>query len=176
VRPPAAPPLELLPAGGFRFAIITSRFNEAITQALRDGAREALIEAGASEAALELFDVPGAFELPQAARCAAETGRFDAVVCLGCVVRGETAHFEYISSAAANGIMAAAGETGVPMAFGVLTTDTLAQAQARSIPGPDNKGREAAAAAIEMATMFRKLGRPPAKVSTTGGLGFTGRS
>ena len=166
----------LLPAGGFRFAIITSRFNETITHALRDGAREALIEAGGPEAALEVFEVPGAFELPQAARCAAETGRFDAVICLGCVIRGETAHFEYISSAAANGIMSAAGETGVPMAFGVLTTDTMAQAEARSAPGPDNKGREAAAAAIEMATMFRKLGRPPAKVSTTGGLGFTGRS
>jgi 6,7-dimethyl-8-ribityllumazine synthase len=166
----------LLPAGGFRFAIVTSRFNETITHALRDGAREALIEAGAGDAALELFEVPGAFELPQAARCAAETGRFDAVICLGCVIRGETAHFEYISSAAANGIMSAAGDTGVPMAFGVLTTDTMAQAHARSAPGPDNKGREAAAAAIEMATMFRKLGRPPAKVSTTAGLGFTGRS
>jgi 6,7-dimethyl-8-ribityllumazine synthase len=166
----------LLPAGGFRFAILTSRFNEGITHALRDGAREALIEAGAAESALELFEVPGAFELPQAARCAAETGRFDAVISLGCVIRGETAHFEYISGAAANGIMAAAGETGVPMAFGVLTTDTVAQAHARSAPGPDNKGREAAAAAIEMATMFRKFGRPQAKISTTGGLGFTGRS
>jgi 6,7-dimethyl-8-ribityllumazine synthase len=166
----------LLTAAGFRFAIVTSRFNDTITHALRDGAHEALLEAGAAASAIEGFDVPGAFELPQAARCAAETGRFDAVICLGCVIRGETAHFEYISSAAANGIMAAAGDTGVPMAFGVLTTDTLAQAQARSAPGPDNKGREAAAAAIEMATMFRKLGRPPAKVSSTGGLGFTGRS
>lgn len=175
MRPPAGSPPELLPAGGFRFAILTSRFNEGITRALRDGARDALIEAGAAEAALEQFEVPGAFELPQGARCAAETGRFDAIICLGCVIRGETAHFEYVSSAAANGIMAAAGETGVPMAFGVLTTDTVDQAHARSAPGPDNKGREAAAAAIEMATMFRKLGRPAAKLPG-GGLGFTGRS
>ena len=177
MRPSAASAPALLPAGGFRFCIITSRYNEEITHALRDGAREALLEAGAGDAALELFDVPGAFELPQAARCAAETGRFDAIICLGCVIRGETAHFEYISRAAADGIMAAAGETGVPMAFGVLTTDTLAQAQARSVPGPDNKGREAAAAAIELATMFRKLGRPAARVSPAGsGLGFSSRS
>lgn len=176
MRPPAGSPPALLPAGGFRFAIVTSRFNEAVTQALRDGACEALLEAGAEPTSIERFDVPGAFELPQAARCAAETGRFDAVICLGCVIRGETPHFEYISSAAANGLMAAAGETGVPMAFGVLTTDTVAQAQARSAPGPDNKGREAAAAAIEMATMFRQLGRPPAKGSPAVGFGFTGRS
>lgn len=176
MRPPAGSPPVLLPAGGFRFAIVTSRFNEQITDALRDGAREALRDAGAAEANIERFDVPGAFELPQAARCAAETGRFDAVICLGCVIRGETPHFEYISSAAANGLMAAAGETGVPMAFGVLTTDTVAQAQARSVPGPDNKGREAAAAAIEMAVVFRQLGRPPAKSSPSVGLGFSGKS
>ena len=177
MRPSAASTPALPPAGGFRFCIITSRFNEEITHALRDGARETLLEAGAGDAALELLDVPGAFELPQAARCAAETGRFDAIICLGCVIRGETPHFDYISRAAADGIMAAAGETGVPMAFGVLTTDTLAQAQARSVPGPDNKGREAAAAAIEMATIFRRLGRPPAKASPAGGgLGFSSRS
>jgi 6,7-dimethyl-8-ribityllumazine synthase len=172
VRPSGRTTPALLPAGGFRFAIVTSRFNEAITSALREGAHAALLEAGAVEASIELYDVPGAFELPQAARCAAETGRFDAVICLGCVIRGETAHFEYISSAAANGIMAAAGETGVPMAFGVLTTDTVAQAEARSVPGPDNKGREAAAAAIEMATMFRQLGRPAAKSSPSVPFGF----
>jgi 6,7-dimethyl-8-ribityllumazine synthase len=106
---------------------------------------------------VQVFSVPGAFELPQAARAAAETGRFDAIVCLGCVIRGETPHFEYISSAVAHGITAAAGETGVPMAFGVLTTDTAAQAEARSGPGPDNKGREAAAAAIEMAEFHKAM-------------------
>ncbi len=99
--------------------------------------------------------MPGAFELPQAARCAAETGRFDAIICLGCVIRGETPHFEYISSAVAHGIMEAAGETGIPIAFGVLTTDTEAQAEERAGSGRDNKGWEAAAAGIEMAVLFR---------------------
>ena len=144
-------------ASGDRFALIVSRFNEAVTRRLCDGARAALAEAGASPGDVEVFDVPGAFELPQAARCAAEGGRYDAVVCLGCVIRGETPHFEYISAAVAHGIQEASGETGVPMAFGVLTTDTLAQAEARAVEGPDNKGFEAAAAAIEMAVLFRQL-------------------
>lgn len=144
-------------ASGYRFAIIISRFNEAVTRRLCDGARAALTEAGAASHDVEVFDVPGAFELPQAARCAAEGGRYDAVVCLGCVIRGETPHFEYISASVAHGIQEASGETGVPMAFGVLTTDTLAQAEARAVEGPDNKGFEAAAAAIEMAVLFRKL-------------------
>ena len=163
------------PAAGFRFALIVSRFNGQITGALRDAALAVFQEAGANEVDVEELSVPGAYELPQAARAAAETGRFDAVVCLGCVIRGETPHFEYISSAAAYGLMFAAGDTGVPMAFGVLTTDTEAQARERSGPGVDNKGREAALTAIEMAALFRRLGRPPAKASsrpfgfTTGG-------
>jgi 6,7-dimethyl-8-ribityllumazine synthase len=142
-------------ASGFRFAIVFSRFNETITEKLRDGARAALDEAGARASDVEIVSVPGAFELPQAARSLAETGRFDAVVCLGCVIRGATAHFEYIASAVAHGLQAASGETGVPMAFGVLTTDTWEQAEERSGPGRDNKGFEAAAAAVEMAQLFR---------------------
>ena len=152
-------------AAGFRFAVVVSRFNESITGSLREAAVSALREAGAADAEIEVLDVPGAFELPQAARAVAESGRFDAVICLGCVIRGDTPHFEYISSAAAHGVMDAAGETGVPIAFGVLTTDTEAQAQARAGSGSDNKGREAAGAAIEMAALFRRLGRPPAKGS-----------
>ena len=144
-------------AAGCRFAIVVSRFNPTITGSLRDGARAALSEAGAAASDIEEFSVPGAFELPQAARGIAETGRFDAIVALGCVIRGETPHFEYISSAAAHGLMAAAGETGVPMAFGVLTTDTEAQAAARAGSGRENKGFEAAAAAVEMARLFRSL-------------------
>jgi 6,7-dimethyl-8-ribityllumazine synthase len=144
-------------AGGARFALIVSRFNEAITNRLRDAARAALIEAGAADDHISVFSVPGAFELPQAARCVAETGRFDAIVCLGCVIRGETPHFEYISAAAAHGLMQASGETGVPMAFGVLTTDTLDQAEARAGEGRDNKGFEAAAAALDMAALFRSV-------------------
>ena len=120
--------------------------------------------AGASVLETKELSVPGAFELPQAARCAADTGRFDAVICLGCVIRGATPHFEYISAAVAHGIMAAAADTGVPIAFGVLTTDTESQAEERASEGPDNKGREAAAAGIEMAVLFRKLGRPPARM------------
>ena len=138
--------------------MIVSRFNESITGALRDGARAALAEAGVALADIEEWQVPGAFELPQAARRAAETGCFDAIICLGCVIRGETPHFEYIASAVAHGIMDAAGETGVPMAFGVLTTDNEAQAAERAQPGRDNKGWEAAAAAIDLARLFRTLG------------------
>lgn len=157
-------PGQLADASPFRFAIITSRFNESVTTSLRGAALAALKEAGASDAHVQEFSVPGAFEIPQAARAAAESGRFDAIVCLGCIIRGETPHFDYIASAVAHGITEAAGETGVPMAFGVLTTDNLDQATARSGPGPDNKGREAAAAAIEMATLYKSLtthsGRP----------------
>jgi 6,7-dimethyl-8-ribityllumazine synthase len=140
-----------------RFAIVVSRFNQVITTRLCEGARAALGEAGAAPADVEVFDVPGAFELPQAARAVAEDGRFDAVICLGCVIRGETPHFEYISASVAHGVQAAAGDTGVPMAFGVLTTGTWAQAEERAGEGRANKGFEAAAAAIEMAVLFRRL-------------------
>lgn len=159
----ATPPTALPGAAGYRFAVIVSRFNASITGALGAAARAALLESGVSASDIEEISVPGAFELPQAARCAAETGRFDAVICLGCVIRGATPHFEYISSAVAHGLMEAAGETGVPIAFGVLTTDTEAQAEERAGPGRDNKGWEAAAAGIEMAVLFRRLGRPPAR-------------
>ena len=154
---------QLPDAAGCRFALVVSRFNTSITSSLRDGARAALTEAGARTSDVEEFDVPGAFELPQATRAVAETGRFDAIVALGCVIRGETPHFDYICTAVAHGLTTAAGETGVPITFGVLTTDTEAQAIARSGAGRDNKGFEAAAAAIEMARLFRALrdvGRP----------------
>ena len=160
---PDTGPAPLPRAAGFRFALVVSRFNERVTGSLRDAAHAALREAGVADADIEELSVPGAFELPQAARCAADTGRFDAIVCLGCVIRGATPHFEYISAATAQGVMAAAGDTGVPMAFGVLTTDTEAQAEERAGAGPDNKGREAAAAAIEMALLFRRMGRPAAR-------------
>lgn len=152
---------EIPSAAGYRFAVVVSRFNPAVTESLRRAAEAALSEAKAD--GVETVHVPGAYELPQAARCLAETGRFDAVVCLGCVIRGETPHFDYISSAVAHGVMQAAGDTGVPIAFGVLTTNDEAQALARAGEGPDNKGREAAVAAIEMAILFRNYGRPPAR-------------
>lgn len=160
MRAQEQPPAPLGDASAFRFAVIVSRFNETITSSLRDAAVAALKAAGATDTNVHVFSVPGAFEVPQAARAAAETGRFDAVVCLGCIIRGETPHFEYIASAVAHGLMTAAGETGIPMAFGVLTTDTVEQAAARSGAGDDNKGREAAAAAIEMAALNRSLCPP----------------
>ena len=152
---PATP---LAGAAGYRFAILVSRFNETVTGAMRDAATAALAEAGAAEGDVEVFDLPGAFELPQAARLAAETGRFDAIVCLGCVIRGETPHFEYISSAVAHGIMEAAGETGLPIAFGVLTTDTIEQAIERAGTKAGNKGADAALAAVELASLCSQIG------------------
>ena len=148
-------------ASPFRFAVIVSRFNAASTGSLRHAAVQALGAAGADSRNVQVFEVPGAYEIPQAARVAAENGGFDAIICLGCVIRGETPHFDYISSAVAHGIMAAAADTGVPMAFGVLTTDTLEQAQARAGNDDENKGREAAAAAIEMAALYKQLSSPP---------------
>jgi 6,7-dimethyl-8-ribityllumazine synthase len=144
-------------AAGCRFAIVLSRFNEGITLGLLKGARDVLEEAEVSGDDIMLVHVPGAFELPIAALRLAETGQFDAVICLGCLIKGDTMHFEYIAAAASQGIMEASQATGVPVAFGLLTTLTEAQAEARSSDGPDNKGREAALAAIEMATLFQQL-------------------
>lgn len=144
-------------AGGCRFAIVVSRFNPEITDGLLAGAREALADAGVRDEDVTIVRVPGAFELPVAARRLAGEGEVDAVICLGCLIKGDTMHFEYIASAAAHGIMDASTETGVPVAFGLLTTLTDEQAEARAGAGPGNKGREAAAAAVEMATLFRRL-------------------
>jgi 6,7-dimethyl-8-ribityllumazine synthase len=144
-------------ASGHRFAIVVSRFNQPITDRLRDGAKSALVEAGAGVEDVEVVSVPGAFELPQAARALADTGRFDAIICLGCVIRGATPHFEYISGSVAHGIQQASADTALPMAFGVLTTDTWEQAEERAGDGRDNKGFEAAAAAIEMAQLVHRL-------------------
>jgi 6,7-dimethyl-8-ribityllumazine synthase len=142
---------------GYRFAIVVSRFNEEITEGLLQGARERLAEASVPEKNVTIIRVPGAFEIPITAQRLAEGGEYDAIVCLGCLIKGETMHFEYIAEAASHGIMQAAAATGVPMAFGVLTALTDEQALERSRSGPDNKGREAAAAALDMAKLFRKL-------------------
>ena len=141
-----------------RIAIVVARFNDFITERLLEGATAALAEAGVSGDAVELVRVPGAFEVPMAAQRVAETGRVEAVICLGCLIRGATPHFEYIASACANGITAAAASTGVPMAFGVLTTNSAEEALERVAPGPTHKGREAAEAALEMAQLFARLG------------------
>ena len=146
----------------YRFALVVSKYNDFVTDRLQKGAVDALRGAGVAEGDLTIIRVPGAFELPIAAQHAAETGRFQAVVCLGCVIRGETPHFEYICSAVAHGLTAGAAATGVPMAFGVLTTNSVEEALARAGDGPDNKGREAALAALEMADVVAALTRPPA--------------
>jgi 6,7-dimethyl-8-ribityllumazine synthase len=140
-----------------RFAIVVSRFNEEITDGLLRGAREVFSEASVRDEDLTIVRVPGAFEIPIVAQRLAESGDYDAIVCLGCLIKGDTMHFEYIAEAASHGIVQAAAATGIPMAFGVLTTMTEEQAVERSGTGPGNKGREAAAAAMEMATLFRKL-------------------
>ena len=134
-------------------AIIASRFNPEITERLLVGAQEALH--GVAE--VTVVHVPGAFEIPLAAKQAALSGHFDAVVTIGCVIRGETAHFEYISNAATLGISQAGLETGIPVTLGVLTVDTDDQALARSVPGPDNKGFHAAQSAVEMVRVLRGL-------------------
>ncbi|MBI4265613.1 MAG: 6,7-dimethyl-8-ribityllumazine synthase [Acidobacteria bacterium] len=144
-------------ASGCRFAIVVSRFNQEVTSGLLAGARQALAEAAVHDDDITILHVPGAFEIPVTALRAAETGRFDAVICLGCLIKGETMHFEYIASAACHGVADAAAASGVPMALGVLTALTEEQAMARAAAGPDNKGREAALAAVEMATLFRQL-------------------
>jgi 6,7-dimethyl-8-ribityllumazine synthase len=144
-------------ATGRRFALVVSSFNKEITDGLLRGARTALSDAGVNNADVTIVRVPGAFEIPLAARRLARTGRYDAVVCLGCLIKGETMHFEYIASAVSNGIMAVSADTGVPVTFGVLTTLTEEQAMARAAEGDDNKGREAALAALEMTAVVQEI-------------------
>jgi 6,7-dimethyl-8-ribityllumazine synthase len=143
-----------------RVAIVVSRFNDFVTERLLEGAQAALRDAGLGDGDVDVLRVPGAFEIPMAAQRVAETGKVSAVVCLGCLIKGATPHFEYISSACAHGITAAAASTGVPMAFGVLTTNSAEEALERAVTGPGNKGREAADAAIEMARLFVQIGSP----------------
>lgn len=151
------PPQEVPSARGLRVAIVRSRFNGAVVDGLLEGARQALAEMGAAATRLAIVEVPGAFELPLAARAAAESRRFDAVVALGAVIRGETDHYEHIAREVAAGLSRVAVLTGVPVGFGVLTVAEESQARARSGPGPENKGAEAARAAIAMVHVLRGL-------------------
>lgn len=141
-----------------RFALVVSAYHDFVTARLEAGARAELREAGVADADIATFAVPGAFELAQAAHRIADAGGWAGVVCLGCLIRGETPHFDYIARAAADGIMRAAQETGVPVAFGVLTTNTAEEAIARAGDGGMNKGREAARAALQMARLYAQLG------------------
>lgn len=146
-----------LQAKGLKFAIIISRFNDFITKKLHDGAVDALIRHGASEQNIDVIKVPGAFEIPLAAKVVAQKKSYNAVICLGTVIRGATPHFDYVASEAAKGIATASMETGVPIAFGVLTTDTIEQAVERAGSKSGNKGWDAAMVAIEMAQLLKKL-------------------
>lgn len=147
-------------ARGLRFAVVVSKYNDFVTDRLQTGARAALAQREVLDGDVTVISVPGAFEIPAAARLAARSGQFDGIVCLGCLIRGATPHFEYISSAVAHGLTAASGETGLPMAFGVLTVNSAEEALERAVDGPSNKGWEAATATIEMAIIARALAAP----------------
>ena len=140
-----------------RFAVVVSKYNDFVTDRLQAAALAALAAAGVEDGNVTVLRVPGAFEIPSAARHAAATGGYHAIVCLGCLIRGATPHFEYISSAVSHGLTEAAGATGVPMTFGVLTTNSVEEAVERAGEGPSNKGWEAAMAAVEMATLLSRL-------------------
>lgn len=144
-------------AKGMKFALVASRFNDFICSRLIEGALDALIRAGADEKDIQIFKTPGAFELPLIAKKLAKSKRYDAVICLGAVIRGATPHFEYISAEVSKGIANVALETEVPIAFGVLTTDTIEQAIERAGTKAGNKGWDAAMSAIEMVDLFKKL-------------------
>ncbi|MEE9419657.1 MAG: 6,7-dimethyl-8-ribityllumazine synthase [Desulfatiglandaceae bacterium] len=146
-----------LSAEGFRFAIIVSRFNDFICSRLADGAMDALLRHGADEEKLLLVKVPGAFEIPFVAKRLSQTGQYDAVICLGAVIRGATPHFEYVAAEVSKGIANVALESNVPITFGVLTTENLEQAIERAGSKSGNKGYEAAVAAIEMVNLLKGL-------------------
>lgn len=156
---------EDLDGRGLAIAIAVARFNSVVTERLLAGAMEGLGQCGVAEAAIEVVWVPGSFELPYAAQRLAESGRHDAVICLGCVIKGETAHNEYINHAVAGALQEVSLRTGVPAVFGVLTPNDLEQALARAGEGSANKGHEAALAAVVMANLRRRLAAregPPA--------------
>jgi len=153
----AAPDPESGPAAGLRFAVVVSRFNDFATGKLLDGCLDRLAASGAEDDGIDVYWVPGAFEIPLVAKRCAETGRFDAVICLGAVIQGETDHYRLVVDAATEGIARAGQETGVPCIFEVLATQTVALAMARAGGEAGNKGEEAAQAAIEMVRVLREV-------------------
>lgn len=147
-------------AAGCRLAVVASRFNDFIVSSLIKGARAAWLRYGGSETMLDLVQVPGAFELPIAAKTLAASGRYDAIVALGCVIRGDTPHFDFVAREAAAGLMRAGLDTGVPVIFGVLTTDTVDQALERAAVARGDKGGEAVTTALEMVQVLRQARGP----------------
>jgi 6,7-dimethyl-8-ribityllumazine synthase len=146
-----------LDATGLKFGIIVSRFNSFISERLLEGAVDALVRHGADDALIHVARVPGAFEIPLAAKKLAESGKYDAVICLGAVIRGSTPHFDYVASEVSKGVASVSLESGVPIAFGVLTTDTIEQAVERAGTKAGNKGFEAAVTAIETVNLLKVL-------------------
>ena len=144
-------------AKGMKFGIVASRFNDFISGRLIEGAVDTLIRAGAEEKDITIYKVPGAFELPLTAKKMAKTARFDAVICLGAVIRGATPHFEYISAEVSKGIASVGLDAEIPVVYGVLTTDTIEQAIERAGTKAGNKGADAAISAIEMVDLFKKI-------------------
>jgi 6,7-dimethyl-8-ribityllumazine synthase len=157
-----------LSAAGLRIGVVASQFNSFITDRLVAGALDALQQAGAAEERIEIVHVPGALELPIAAKKLAASGRFDSIICIGCVLRGETSHYDVVVSETARGIQLAQLDTGVPLIFCVLTCDTLEQAIDRAGLKSGNKGYEAGLAAVEMAQLVRKISKKPAAASSGG--------
>lgn len=147
-----------LSAAGTRFAVIVSRFNHFITDRLFEGVTDAIVRHGGDADAITVFRVPGAFEIPMAAKRVAASGDYDAVVCVGAVIRGSTPHFDYVAAEVTKGIAAVSLDSGVPISYGVLTCDTIEQAIERAGTKAGNKGWEAALSAIEMADLFRRMG------------------
>ena len=144
-------------AEGKKFALVVSRFNDFITEKLLSGALDALIRSGAADEDLEVVKVPGAFEIPLVAKKMANTGRFNAVICLGAVIRGSTPHFDYVSAEVSKGVAMVGMESEIPIIFGVITTDTIEQAIERAGTKAGNKGWSAAIAAVEMANLFEMI-------------------
>ena len=158
----SAPRAGLGSARGFRFAIVASRWNESLVSRLIDGALDALQELSVDKDAIETFRVPGSFEIPLCALKAAQSAKFDAVICLGVIIRGETPHFEYIAAEVARGIGEAGMKSGVPLLFGIITAENMEQANDRAGVKLGNKGYEAATAAVEMVNLYRKaFGKEP---------------
>jgi 6,7-dimethyl-8-ribityllumazine synthase len=147
----------LLTASGFRFAIVAARWNDFLTSKLIEGALDALERLGANENSVEVFKVPGSFELPLTTLKVASSGKFDAVICIGTVIRGETPHFEYVAGEATKGVSNASMQTGVPCLYGIITADTLEQAINRTGVKAGNKGFEAAMSAVELVNLYKGM-------------------
>jgi 6,7-dimethyl-8-ribityllumazine synthase len=146
-----------LQAKGLKFGVVISRFNDFITSKLLDGAKDALLRHGAKEEDIDVIKVPGSFEIPMVAKRLALKGTYNAIICLGTVIRGATPHFEYIAAEVSKGIASASMETGIPIAFGIITSDTIEQAVERAGTKSGNKGWDAAITAIEMAQLLKKI-------------------